>query len=325
MSEAATELTEVKAPGPGVTDTGTADMLLNAGVMERIERFAVAMSKGKSTLPAHLQGNPADCMAVTMQAAQWQMNPFAIAQKTHLVNGTLGYEAQLVNAVVNTRAPITHRLAYEWSGPWDEYLSDMNKKALESQCKVKVWTTIKGENAPRVLELAMSQASVRNSPLWKSDPKQQLAYLAVKRWARLHTPDVILGVYTPDELEQVDPAPASVRDMGEAQLADDAPSQSRSASVKDRVKQKRAAAKPDPEPADVDPETGEVIDQPSGPTYEIVMRDLANCEDEDAFNDLRDTARSLYASLSNEQKAQMTKAINALEEQFAESDGEDDA
>ncbi|SPX63869.1 Uncharacterised protein [Leclercia adecarboxylata] len=37
-------------------------------------------------------------MAIIMQAMQWGMNPYAVAQKTHLVNGVLGYEAQLVNA-----------------------------------------------------------------------------------------------------------------------------------------------------------------------------------------------------------------------------------
>lgn len=44
------------------------------------------------------------------------------------------------------------------------------------------------------------------------DPKQQLAYLAVKRWARLYCPDVILGVYSPDELmerEEYDVTPTS--------------------------------------------------------------------------------------------------------------------
>jgi hypothetical protein len=52
--------------------------------------------------------------------------------------------------------------------------------------------------------------SVRNSPLWVSDPRQQLAYLAIKRWSRLYTPDVILGVYTPDEIverEELDVTP----------------------------------------------------------------------------------------------------------------------
>jgi hypothetical protein len=37
--------------------------------------------------------------------------------------------------------------------------------------------------------------------LWKTAPKQQIAYLAVKYWARLYCPEVILGVYSPDEVE----------------------------------------------------------------------------------------------------------------------------
>ena len=41
----------------------------------------------------------------------------------------------------------------------------------------------------------LAQARTRNSTLWADDPRQQLAYLAVKRWARLYCPEVILGVY----------------------------------------------------------------------------------------------------------------------------------
>ena len=67
---------------------------------------------------------------------------------------------------------------------------------------VRIWATLRGESEPRVLSLLLVQASVRNSPLWATDPKQQLAYLAVKRWTRLYSPDVILGVYTPDELNE---------------------------------------------------------------------------------------------------------------------------
>lgn len=45
-----------------------------------------------------------------------------------------------------------------------------------------------------------------------SNPKQQIAYLGVKYWARLYCPEVILGVYSPDEVEQreereINPAP----------------------------------------------------------------------------------------------------------------------
>ena len=78
----------------------TTDMVLDYQAMAQMSNLAEMMANGRATVPQHLQGNPADCMAVVMQAAQWRMNPFAVAQKTHVVQGTLGYEAQLVNAVV---------------------------------------------------------------------------------------------------------------------------------------------------------------------------------------------------------------------------------
>ncbi|WP_443201058.1 recombinase RecT [Pseudomonas sp. 39167] len=66
---------------------------------------------------------------------------------------------------------------------------------------VHVWATFVGEDSPRELTTWMTQARTRNSTLWADDPKQQIAYLALKKWARLYCPDVILSVYTRDELE----------------------------------------------------------------------------------------------------------------------------
>ncbi|CAK6492567.1 hypothetical protein PANNVG_01632 [Pantoea sp. Nvir] len=76
---------------------------------------------------------------------------------------------------------------------------------------VRVRAVLRGETyitwgEPLFLEFV----TTRNSPLWKTAPKQQLAYLAVKYWARLYYPDVILGVYTPDEFE---PAQRAERDV----------------------------------------------------------------------------------------------------------------
>ena len=208
--------------------TSTSDMLFVDGMIDKLERFSTLMSKGRATVPGHLVGSPSDCMAVVMQAAQWKMNPFAVAQKTHLVHGILGYEAQLVNAVITTMAPTKDRLHFEWFGDWSNVIGKFIEKSGkngstytapnwslkdEEGCGVRVWATLKGESDPRELVLLLSQAIVRNSTLWASDPKQQLAYLAIKRWSRLYTPDVIMGVYTPDELMEIEP-----RDMGEAEV-----------------------------------------------------------------------------------------------------------
>ncbi|CAD5353617.1 RecT family recombinase [Citrobacter freundii] len=186
---------------PGAT-VGTAAAIFSPEGMDRLVRFATLMADSKATVPQHLAGKPADCLAVTMQAAQWGMNPFAVAQKTHVVNGTLGYEAQLVNAVVSSSNLLSTRLNYRWDGDW----SKVNGKSDKSpSLTVTVSAVLKGEAEPRELTISMAQAGVRNSPLWEQDPRQQLAYLCVKRWARLHAPDVLLGVYTPDELQEATP------------------------------------------------------------------------------------------------------------------------
>lgn len=184
--------------------------------MQCLQRLAEAMASAKVTIPKHLAGSPGDCLAIVMQSAQWGMNPFAVAQKTHIVNGSLGYEAQLVNAVISSSSLLASRINYEWDGDW----SKVDGKSDHSPDRgVTVIATLAGEVRPRTLRVSMAQVgNVRNSPLWVSDPRQQLAYLATKRWARLHAPDVLLGVYDADELAEhvvsgtvVESAPAPER------------------------------------------------------------------------------------------------------------------
>lgn len=214
-------------------DRGQANMLnlmMNVDFMASIDRLADMMANGKTTVPQHLRGNKSDCFAICLQALQWGMNPFPVAQKTHLVNGTLGYEAQLVNAVVVNSGVIKGRFDYEFFGPWERVIGKFKvipkqKDGKETEyrvpdwsftdekgCGIKVKATLRsGEE--REITLLLQQARTRNSTLWADDPKQQLAYLGVKRWARLYTPDVIMGVYSVDELQdEIDITPTGGND-----------------------------------------------------------------------------------------------------------------
>lgn len=171
--------------------TSTSALVLNTESLTSMMRLADVMAKGVATVPKHLAGNSSDCLAVVMQAMQWQMNPYAVAQKTHIVGGTLGYEAQLVNAVVQSSGAISGTLKYEYSG-----------EGTALACRVGA--VVRGESHVTWGEwLSASSVTTKNSPLWKTNPKQQLGYLQVKNWARLYCPGAILGVYTQDELETV--------------------------------------------------------------------------------------------------------------------------
>lgn len=191
LQEAPTEHSRVSA----------SELMMNPESMDRIMRMAEMMASGRTTIPAHLQKNPADCMAVVLQAMQWGMLPHIVAQKTHIVNGTLGYEAQLVNAVVQSSGCISGRFHYEYKG---------NSPQLEC----RVGAVIRGEREITWGEwLNESKVTTKNSPLWKVNPRQQMGYLQVKNWARAFAPGAILGVYTPDEFEQPQP-----RSMGAVEV-----------------------------------------------------------------------------------------------------------
>lgn len=248
--------------------TSTANMLMNQQTMQSLYRFAETMAAGTVTVPKHLQKQPSDCLAVAMQAAQWGMNPFAVAQKTHLVNGTLGYEAQLVNAVLQSSGAIAGRFHYEYQGQGP-------------QLSCRVGAIPKGEAEVVWGEwLCISDVTTKNSPLWKTNPKQQLGYLQVKNWGRAYAPGAILGVYTPDELEliperEINPMPASAQGTSSAEP------------VKTSLKNRRA--KPEPV-ADVVPEHKQVADEAPdfdepqySPQVQAMINSLVDCYEPEHF------------------------------------------
>jgi len=181
--------------------SNTRSAIFNPTSLEKLQAFAEQMALSRVAIPSHLVGKPADCLAVALQAVQWNMNPYSVAQKTSVVNGNLCFEAQLVNAIVTSSHAVSSRFKYEYGGPWDKYRpGDRTANAEKGLC-VRVGAILTGDTERTWGEwLYLEFVKVRNSPLWQTATKQQFGYLAVKYWARLYTPDVILGVYTPDEI-----------------------------------------------------------------------------------------------------------------------------
>ena len=178
-------------------------MMMNGDMMTRVMAFADMMAKGVVTVPKHLRGKPADCLAVCLQAMRWNMDPYAVAMKTHLVNDNLGYEAQLVIAVVQNSGAIVGAFKYEHQGAGPDMMC-------------RVGAVLRGEQSITWGPwLRNGDVTVRNSPLWKTNPAQQLGYRQAANWARLYCPGAILGVYTVGELEDM---PAIAKDMGAAEV-----------------------------------------------------------------------------------------------------------
>lgn len=161
--------------------------------MGQVLEFSKLMAVSQQAVPKHLRGQPGMCMAVTIQALGWRMDPFAVANKSYAVNDRLAYEAQLIQAVIEQRAPIKGRIKGRYEG-----------EGAKRQCVLTVVSSEDGETieywSPQI-----GMIKTKNSPLWSADPDQQLWYYSARAMCRRHFPDVLLGIYEREEIENAAP------------------------------------------------------------------------------------------------------------------------
>ncbi len=176
-------------PAADLTATPTRTSFAPQSMGEAMQ-LATIMSRG-TFVPGHCRGNEGNCLAIIMQSSRWGMDPFAVANKAYFVKDGAppAFEAQLVNAVVNSSGALAGRLRIVFEGEGEKLRCTVSGFLRADPSDEKVRTQ------------SIARISTRNSPLWKSDPEQQLAYYTTRAWARLHCPEVLLGVYTPDEVE----------------------------------------------------------------------------------------------------------------------------
>lgn len=176
--------------------------VLDTGRFEQMQRIATAMAIG-TLVPESLcreggkhdgamlpvEAIRANCFAVVNQAVRWGMDPFAVVQCASVVRGKLVFEGKLVAAVL--RAKLGVRLNYEY---------DEGRGPKQG---ITVWGMLDGDR----LEIhgTVEDWSTGEKGAWgrASNWRRMLAYRGTREWARLYAPDVLLGVYTDDELEDM--------------------------------------------------------------------------------------------------------------------------
>jgi hypothetical protein len=179
--------------------------LLDTSRFEHMQRIAGTMA-ACSLIPDALKGNTpqttlANCFLVVNQAVRWNMDPFAVAQSVSVVRGKLCYEGKLVAAVIEQKLGV--RLRYEWN---DKRGDDFGV-VVSGQFPDGRVETIDGT----VGQWQTKDKDGKVSNQWRNLPKLMLAYRGSREWARLFAPGVMLGVYTEDELQDMQDGARAVR------------------------------------------------------------------------------------------------------------------
>lgn len=183
----------------------------NDALFERVKTIATYISRAEGFTPGHLIGKPEACFAVVTRALTWRLDPFAVAQCTYqpAQGAKVGYEGKLVQAILENSGHLEGGVTYEHFGDWSKVTGKFTKKTSErgKEYAVAAWNPkdeeglgvivrakIKGENAPREFKFLLTQAFPRNSVSWALDPMTQICYLAVRRFASVRTPGLLMGV-----------------------------------------------------------------------------------------------------------------------------------
>lgn len=170
-----------------VADTPQSGQISDVDWMKVME-LGKALSAMKEGMPEHVRGKWGIGCRIAAHAQMWRMDPFGIADQTYMVGNRLGYMSQLIHALINLKARLAHRLECEYIG-----------EGSDLACKV-TGTFTNGDKREYTTP-KFKDIKIKNSPLWLNDTQQQLWYFGVRSWGRKWCPEVVLGLYTKEELE----------------------------------------------------------------------------------------------------------------------------
>lgn len=164
-----------------------------AAVMAEMTLVPDALRMTKSESGAMVPLSPrqvlANCFLVVNQATRWGMDPFAVAQCVSVVHGKLTYEGKLVAAVLDAKLGV--QLTYAWTGDGERMSVVVSGTLPDGRIE-----TVDGT-------VAEWKTTGKGSPWHPANYRKMLAYRGAREWARLHAPAVMLGVYSPDEFDQL--------------------------------------------------------------------------------------------------------------------------
>jgi hypothetical protein len=149
------------------------------------------------------RNQPGNCMGLIAVCAPYGLNPLQVSWKTYQTksDGPIAYESQVIVAMVNASGAVRGGLRYRYEGEGDR------RRCIASG-------VLKGDAEPvEVMSPPLGQITPKNSPLWKTDPDQQLAYYTGRAWARRYKPEMLLGIYDVDEVEGPAIGPDRARDV----------------------------------------------------------------------------------------------------------------
>lgn len=156
-------------------------------------------------VPPHLRRKPADCLIALDIANRMNESPIMVMQNIYIVSGKAGWSAQYMIARANRSGVFSDRISWHTQG-------------AGAAMVVTAFATLAGtgQKIDATVSMAMAQAEGwTKNPKYRTMPEHMLRYRSATMLIRLYAPDVMMGLPTADENEDVAYSRGSMRDVTE--------------------------------------------------------------------------------------------------------------
>lgn len=173
--------------------TGVLNVFSDAKSFEMALRMSDCLSKS-TVVPKDYQGNTGNCMIAIEMAARINTSPMMVMQNLYVVNGRPAWSAQWIIAMINS----SHRYKTELQFEFGHEQAD---GGLSCYAWAEDWNGHKVCGPKITMNMANSEGWVnKNGSKWKTMPDVMIQYRAASFFGRMNCPDMIMGIYSQDEV-----------------------------------------------------------------------------------------------------------------------------
>jgi hypothetical protein len=187
----------------------TYSIFADRSAFETAQRVAIMLSKS-TLVPEAFRGKAENCMIALELADRVKMSSLMVMQHMAVVNGKPGWDAQFIIAKINSCGRY-EPLKFEQEGEGDNRVWYAWTRAIGSEEKLI---------GPKVTWLMVRDEGWlgKTGSKWKTMPEVMGGYRAASFWGKRYCPELLLGMPSADELEDVGPR---VKNMGNAEVVID--------------------------------------------------------------------------------------------------------
>lgn len=172
--------------------------LLNKEATELLWKTAQRFANS-GIVPTIFRGKPDDCFIALQMAARMKADPMMLMSAAYIVHGKLGFESKLATGLINQSGLMLGRMKFRTRGE--------DPKAEDYACQAygtdrETGEDVSGEWITWALVRGEGWDSKTGSK-WLTMPGQMFHYRASIFFIRRHYPEVLLGMQTTDELQDI--------------------------------------------------------------------------------------------------------------------------